>query len=113
MAQPVMATLPALRDSFNQLKTRMDKAVLDFRNALDALAQGRLRLEDAWTRVEPLNRGSACFEELLQGSPVANPAFDVTPARLVTALITERGVCPASREGLLGLFPERRQRGAA
>lgn len=37
----------------------------------------------------------------------ANPAFDVTPARLVTALITERGVCPASREGLLGLYPER------
>ena len=46
-------------------------------------------------------------------SPAANFAFDVTPARLVTALITERGVCPASREGLLGLFPERRERGAA
>jgi len=39
-------------------------------------------------------------------SPAANPAFDVTPARLVTALITERGACPASREGLLGLYPE-------
>ncbi|MFI4949243.1 MAG: S-methyl-5-thioribose-1-phosphate isomerase, partial [Alphaproteobacteria bacterium] len=46
-------------------------------------------------------------------SPAANFAFDVTPARLVTALITERGICRASREGLLGLFPERRQRGAA
>jgi len=42
------------------------------------------------------------------GSPVANPAFDVTPARLVTGLVTERGVCAASAEGLLGLFPERR-----
>ena len=41
------------------------------------------------------------------GSPAANPAFDVTPARLVTALITERGIAPASREGLLGLYPER------
>ncbi len=41
------------------------------------------------------------------GSPAANPAFDVTPARLVTGLITERGVCEASREGLLGLYPER------
>jgi methylthioribose-1-phosphate isomerase len=41
-------------------------------------------------------------------SPAANYAFDVTPARLVTALITERGVCPASREGLLSLFPEKR-----
>jgi methylthioribose-1-phosphate isomerase len=44
-----------------------------------------------------------------EGSPAANYAFDVTPARLVTALITERGVCPASRAGLLQLFPEHRQ----
>ena len=41
------------------------------------------------------------------GSPVANYAFDVTPARLITGLITERGVCAASRDGLLTLFPER------
>jgi methylthioribose-1-phosphate isomerase len=40
-------------------------------------------------------------------SAAANFAFDVTPARLVTALITERGVCPASAEGLRGLYPER------
>ncbi len=38
------------------------------------------------------------------GSPAANPAFDVTPARLVTGLITERGICPASSEGLRGLY---------
>jgi methylthioribose-1-phosphate isomerase len=43
-----------------------------------------------------------------EGSAAENYAFDVTPARLVTALITERGVCPASRDGILGLFPERR-----
>jgi methylthioribose-1-phosphate isomerase len=42
------------------------------------------------------------------GSPAANPAFDVTPARLVTGLITERGVCAASHDGLLELYPERR-----
>ncbi len=42
------------------------------------------------------------------GSPVANPAFDVTPAQLITGLITERGVCEASKEGLLSLFPENR-----
>ena len=47
------------------------------------------------------------------GSPVRNYGFDVTPARLVTGLITERGVCAASREGLLSLFPERRKLGAA
>ena len=36
-----------------------------------------------------------------------NPAFDVTPARLVTGLITERGICAAGRQGLWGLYPER------
>ncbi len=39
-------------------------------------------------------------------SAAANPAFDVTPARLVTGLVTERGRCEASEAGLLGLFPE-------
>ena len=40
-------------------------------------------------------------------TPAANPAFDVTPARLVTGLITERGIAEASPEGLMALFPER------
>jgi methylthioribose-1-phosphate isomerase len=40
-------------------------------------------------------------------TPAANYGFDVTPARLVTGLITERGICPASEEGILSLFPER------
>jgi methylthioribose-1-phosphate isomerase len=39
-------------------------------------------------------------------TPIRNDAFDVTPARLVTGLITERGVAQASREGLAALFPE-------
>ncbi|MBC7907424.1 MAG: S-methyl-5-thioribose-1-phosphate isomerase, partial [Rhodospirillaceae bacterium] len=41
------------------------------------------------------------------GSPAGNWGFDVTPARLVTGLITERGVCPATPAGLKSLFPER------
>ncbi|MCP3141738.1 S-methyl-5-thioribose-1-phosphate isomerase [Pyxidicoccus xibeiensis] len=58
---------------------------------------GRLRSgEVATVRVTP------------EGSPAANYAFDVTPARLVSALVTERGVCPASEDGLLSLFPERK-----
>lgn len=40
------------------------------------------------------------------GSGAANPAFDVTPARLVTGLITERGRCAASEAGLRSLYPE-------
>jgi methylthioribose-1-phosphate isomerase len=42
-----------------------------------------------------------------EGSPVANYAFDVTPARLVTGLITERGVLKAERTALSAAFPER------
>ncbi len=40
------------------------------------------------------------------GTPGGNPAFDVTPNRLVTGLITERGICEASEDGLARLFPE-------
>ena len=43
-----------------------------------------------------------------EGSPVANYAFDVTPARLVTGLITERGICDASEDGVLRLYPEKK-----
>ncbi len=42
-----------------------------------------------------------------EATAAANPAFDVTPARLVTGLITERGIAPATPEGLAGLFPDR------
>lgn len=42
-----------------------------------------------------------------ENAPAANFGFDITPRHLVTALITERGICAASEEGLLRLFPER------
>jgi methylthioribose-1-phosphate isomerase len=42
-----------------------------------------------------------------EASAVANYAFDVTPARLIAGLVTERGICEASRQGLLSLYPER------
>ncbi|GAB0115277.1 S-methyl-5-thioribose-1-phosphate isomerase [Acidisoma sp. C75] len=50
--------------------------------------------------------GLATIRVTPRGSAAANPAFDVTPARLVTGLITERGCVPASEAGLLSLFPE-------
>ena len=43
---------------------------------------------------------------IAEGSQAANYAFDVTPRRLVTGLITERGICSASEEGVRGLYPE-------
>ncbi len=45
-----------------------------------------------------------------QTSPAANHAFDVTPARLVTGFITERGVCRATEEDILSLFPEKKSK---
>ena len=57
--------------------------------------QGR-GADEAITSVQLSPDGSAGF----------NPAFDVTPARLVTGLITERGTCAATPEGLRSLFPE-------
>jgi methylthioribose-1-phosphate isomerase len=63
-----------------------------------ALVQGRTKDgQFAQVRISP------------DATPAANPAFDVTPARLVTGLITERGVCTASPEGLATLFPDKRK----
>ena len=42
-----------------------------------------------------------------ESSPAVNYGFDVTPARLVTKLVTERGICDASEPGILSLFPEK------
>jgi methylthioribose-1-phosphate isomerase len=50
------------------------------------------------------------FRIIPEKNQVANYGFDVTPARLVTGLITERGVCAATREGILSLFPEKQQK---
>jgi methylthioribose-1-phosphate isomerase len=50
--------------------------------------------------------GIATIRITPEGSPAANYAFDVTPARLVTGLITERGIAEASEAGLRKLFPE-------
>ncbi len=47
------------------------------------------------------------FRILPEKSPVANYGFDVTPARFITGLITERGICKATREDILKLFPEK------
>jgi methylthioribose-1-phosphate isomerase len=52
--------------------------------------------------------GSAATVQLTpDGSAAINYGFDVTPARLVTWLITERGLCPATAEGLAAMFPEK------
>lgn len=49
-----------------------------------------------------IERVRICPEE----SKISNPGFDITPARLVTGLITEKGICKANKEGILKMFPE-------
>lgn len=44
---------------------------IDFANALQALSQNRIRLEDSWTQIEPLGNGTACYEKLLHGAPIS------------------------------------------
>jgi len=60
--------------------------------------------------VQGLDRAGLPGEVLIcpEATQAGNPAFDVTPARLVSGLITERGICEANEAGLLRLFPEQR-----
>jgi len=51
--------------------------------------------------------GMATVWPLPDGTATANPGFDVTPGRLITGIITERGIAAASRDGLAALFPDR------
>jgi methylthioribose-1-phosphate isomerase len=51
--------------------------------------------------------GRETVQTIAIGTAVSNYSFDVTPARLITGLITECGICEASEVGLTGLFPER------
>ena len=58
--------------------------------------------------IQGLHDGEICKVQLTpENSPAANYAFDVTPARLVNGLITERGVCKASEDGIKNLYPEK------
>ncbi|HEX7499115.1 MAG TPA: S-methyl-5-thioribose-1-phosphate isomerase [Polyangia bacterium] len=62
--------------------------------------------EVRWIRGRTAQGELASVNVLPQGSAAANPGFDVTPARLVTGIITDRGVCPPTTEGLRHLYPE-------
>jgi methylthioribose-1-phosphate isomerase len=92
---PFWAAVPSstidwtLSDGFSDIPIEQ-RSGAEVTDVTGRMADGRI----ATVRVTPLD------------SPAANPAFDVTPARLVTGLITERGRCDASVEGLRGLFPK-------
>jgi len=68
------------------------------------------RGSDEVTHIQGAVNGKNTIVQLTpDGSPGLNYGFDVTPARLVTGLITEHGICEASEEGLIGLFPSHPQ----
>src|SRR5664280_392915 len=71
---------------------------------IELRAEDEVRFVDGWCPDGEVRSVRICPE----GTPAANYGFDVTPARRVTGLITERGISPASEAGLLALFPEHR-----
>jgi methylthioribose-1-phosphate isomerase len=77
----------------------------------DGLAEIPIEQRDAYevaTMIGKTKDGSIETVQIIpDGSPVANYGFDVTPARLITGLITERGVLAANRAALAAAFPER------
>ena len=82
---------------------------IDFELADGHLIEIENREEREVTHMEGLKeetRTSGTLRIVPEGSTVLNPGFDVTPARLVTGLITERGICEATEAGIKSLFSE-------
>jgi methylthioribose-1-phosphate isomerase len=87
--------------------TTIDWTIRD--GVTDIPIEERDREEVVWVSGRTRNGDIAAVEIAPTGCRAGNWAFDVTPSRLVTGLITERGVCEASAEGLTLLFPEHRE----
>jgi methylthioribose-1-phosphate isomerase len=88
--------------------TTFDWELKDGRNIpIEQRSDGEVRYVTGTTK-DKWCRETVCVYD--KESPCANYAFDVTPARLVTGLIRERGVCDATEEEILKLFPERRKK---
>ena len=100
----------AARDNSLPFYVALPSSTVDWKTR-DGVGKGGIPIEerssDELIWMDGLTRTGEKTEIRLvsEGSGAANPAFDVTPARLVTGLITERGICAASEDGLRGLFP--------
>ena len=94
-----------LIDTFNETVARK---TIDWKldNGMEIPIEERSQDEVLWVPGKTKNGAIEQVRIAPEATPAANPAFDVTPAALVTGLITERGVCPASREGLEKLYSE-------
>jgi methylthioribose-1-phosphate isomerase len=96
-----------LRRQRHSLLRRRAALDLDFAcpEGADIPSRSATATNSAWCMASTSTPNPA-LRQLPAGEDVANPAFDVTPNWLVKAIITERGTCAASREGLLALYPE-------
>jgi methylthioribose-1-phosphate isomerase len=108
VANKVGTYLKALACADNEIPfyVAAPRSTLDFAAADGAAIPIEERDGDELRRVHGLDADAAlaALQQLPATAAVANPAFDVTPARLISAIITERGVCPAGR--LNSLYPE-------
>lgn len=95
----------AAKDNNVPFYVALPSSTFDF-EMRDGVKETPIEERDA-AEVREVNGGLICPE----GTPAKNYGFDVTPARLVTGLICERGTCAASEEGILQLFPEQRDEG--
>ena len=100
----------AARDKFVPLWVALPHSTLDMR-VRDGVAEIPIEERNAAEITDLTGRTAdgriETIRVVAEGSGAANPAFDVTPARLVTGLITERGRAEASEAGLAALYPEK------
>jgi len=97
----------AAKDNGIPFYVALPSTTIDFELADGRQIEIENRDAEEITHMEGLNqetRTSISLRILPEGSPAANPGFDVTPARLVTGLITEKGICEASEAGIKLLF---------
>ena len=103
----------AARDNGIPFYVALPSSTFDF-EMTDGVAQIPIEERDASeVRMVSGKAADGSVREVLicpESTHACNYGFDVTPSRLVSRLICERGVCEASEEGILGLFPEHRKR---
>jgi len=110
VANKIGTYLKALAASDNQVPfyVALPSSSIDFTmrdGVLEIPIEQRDGEEVSWMDGRMENGQMGRINVINEASPVANYGFDVTPARFVTALITERGICQANEEDIRRLFP--------
>jgi methylthioribose-1-phosphate isomerase len=90
---PFYVALPSSSIDFS-IRSGLDEIPIEERDPSEVLNM------DGWT-----GKSQESFLVMPEGTDVSNFGFDITPSKLVTGLITEKGICEAGEEGIMGLFP--------